>query len=243
MKPHRRPLSEFPDVVIHAEEFLVKRHTDYSAAKAGDIEAADRLVADTLNRTAVEQVKQLIQRQNASLVPVHALETTGVNEIPAAMARALSQMLKLPVCEDIAQVNTVGHTGAGGYHRLAHQATFDGAVEAGHRYLLIDDFVGQGGTLANLRGHILAKRGDVLGATVLTGKPYSSILAPDSEQSHKLRVKHGQELENWWREEIGHGFDDLTRSEARYLENSPDADTIRSRIATARLKTGNPPPA
>lgn len=243
MKPHRRSLSGFPDVVIHTEESLVKMHADYSAAKAGDIEAADRLVADTLNPAAVEQVKQLIQKQRASLVPVHALETTGVNEIPAAMARALSQTLEISVCEDIAQVNTVGHTGADGYHRLAHQATFDGAVEAGRRYLLVDDFVGQGGTLANLRGHILAREGNVLGTTVLTGKPYSSILAPDSEQSHRLRVKHGQELENWWREEIGHGFDELTRSEARYLENSQDADTIRSRIAAARLKTGNPPPA
>ena len=70
----------------------------------------------------------------------------------------------------------------------------------------------------------------------LIGKPYSAKLAPDETQIEALRDKHGQEFEDWWREKFGFGFAELTRSEARYLENSPDADTIRDRLVAAGLK-------
>ena len=117
------------------------------------------------------------------------------------------------------QVNSVGHTGADGFTRLANQALFDGPVQAGQAYYLVDDFVGQGG--------------EILGATVLTGKPYSAKLAPDEAQIRALRAKHGAQLEEWWRQSFGFGFDCLIRSEARYLEKTADADTIRSRVAAA----------
>jgi adenine/guanine phosphoribosyltransferase-like PRPP-binding protein len=46
----------------------------------------------------------------------------------------------------------------------------------------VDDFVGQGGTLANLIGFIKSLGGHVVGATALTGKPYSAKLAPEELQ-------------------------------------------------------------
>jgi hypoxanthine-guanine phosphoribosyltransferase len=132
----------------------------------------------------------------------------------------------------------VGHTGASGFARLAHQARFVGRISPGQSYLLVDDFVGQGGTLANLIGYIGSQGGQVLGATVLTGKPYSAILAPDGPLIQALRDKHGRELEDWWNESFGFDFERLTRSEARYLEKTPDAHTIRDRIVAAGLEGG-----
>jgi hypothetical protein len=73
---------------------------------------------------------------------------------------------------------------------------------------------------------------------VLTGKSFSAKLALSNDQLLALRKKHGHEFEDWWRAQFGHGFDCLTQSEARYLERSPDADTIRNRIAEAK-QTGN----
>ena len=174
----------------------------------------------------------------SELVPVHALESLGVNEIPAALARRINHWLHLPVNDSIVQANSVGHTKASGFHRLAHQAQFFGPVTPGQSYFLVDDFVGQGGTLANLIGYIKSQGGEVLGATVLTGKPHSAKLAPDDASIQALREKHGLELENWWREHFGFGFDCLTRSEARYLDNSPDADTIRNRLVAAGFEGG-----
>ena len=44
---------------------------------------------------------------------------------------------------------------------------------------------------------------------------------------------HGSPTEISQDERFGHRFDRLTQSEARYLERTPDADTIRNRIAEA----------
>ncbi len=103
----------------------------------------------------------------------------------------------------------------------------------------VDDFVGQGGTLANLRGWIEKKEGKVVGAVALTGKAYSAKLNPTKEQLHELRHKHGADFEKWWEEHFGHAFDCLTQSEARCLARSPDVDTIRDRLAAAIRRGGS----
>jgi len=90
-----------------------------------------------------------------------------------------------------------------------------------------------GGTLANLRGYIESNGGRVLGAVALTGKPYSAKLTLEEKTLEELRQTHGQNLDRWWQNRFGHAFDRLTQSEARYLARSPDADTIRDRIAAA----------
>ena len=150
----------------------------------------------------------------------------------------LSERLDLPYDTTIVQTNVVSHTGADGYSRLVRQAAFAGEIAEGHEYLMVDDFIGQGGTLANLRGRVEKLDGTVAGATGLTGKPYSAKLAPSKEQLDELRQKHGREFEKWWRDHFGHAFDCLTQSEARYLARSPDADTIRDRLAAALRKGG-----
>jgi adenine/guanine phosphoribosyltransferase-like PRPP-binding protein len=125
------------------------------------------------------------------LVSAHAIENVGVNAIPEALANCLAQKLHWRADSDIVQTNIVAHTGADGFSRLARQAKFEGAVTPNQCYLLVDDFVGQGGTLANLRSHIIQGAAKVMGATVLTGKPYSANLALTETSLNALRSKHG----------------------------------------------------
>ncbi len=238
MKPPRITLYGFPDVVIHAGESAVKAHSEYAAGKAGNIDAARTLATEFVSDSCIERLSDLLVGRPAELVPVHALESEGVNELPVALGSELSRRLGLPVNQSVVQANSVGHTGASGYARLARQARFVGHVSAGQGYLLVDDFVGQGGTLANLVGFISSQGGQVLGATVLTGKPYSAMLAPDGPLIQALRDKHGRELEDWWNQSFGFDFERLTRSEARYLEKSPDAHTIRDRIVAEGFEGG-----
>jgi hypothetical protein len=157
-----------------------------------------------------------------------------VNAIPTALAELLSENLRLPFETTVVQTNIVSHTGASGYGRLARQARFAGEVQGNCEYLLVDDFIGQGGTMANLRGWIEVQKGEVVGAVALSGKPYSAKLQPSEEQLHELRQRHGKDLEDWWRGHFGHAFDCLTQSEARYLARSPDAGTIRNRLAAEK---------
>lgn len=231
--PPRFGWNAFPDVLIHAPEPLVKAHQAYAAAKSGDDQAAIELLNDTINPSQIEALAHLLAGRVPTLVSAHAFESSGVNAIPQALADELGERLGYPVDAAIVQSNIVGHTGADGFTRLARQAQFDGPVQPGTDYVLVDDFVGMGGTLANLRGYLLSQGGKVLAATVLTGKPHSARLALSPERLDELRHTHGEELEQWWQNRFAHAFDTLTESEARYLARSPDADTIRNRIAAA----------
>ena len=102
-----------------------------------------------------------------------AYQKEGLNAIPEALADLLSRELELPLDAGIVQSNVVKHTGADGIARMARQAKFVGPVIPGMSYLLVDDFVGMGGTLANLRGHLIAHGAAALGAIALTGQPRS----------------------------------------------------------------------
>jgi len=236
-KPLRSPLKTFPDVLIHAVidagRSAVKKHLSYAAAKSGDAEAAKDLVRSTINDDQVEALRCLLDGRKPILVSVHAYESEGVNAIPEAFAEELAVRLGLEIDAGIVQTNVVSHTGASGYGRLARQPVFDGEVIPGAEYVMVDDFVGQGGTLANLRGFIESNGGAVLAAVTLTGQPRSAKLSLDQTKLDELRDKHGADFEKWWQERFGYSFDCLTQSEARYLADSPDADTIRDRITEA----------
>lgn len=231
-KPPRSPWRPLPPVLLHAPVPAVKQHPAYGAAKRGDHVAARELVAALADPVSAVALQATCQHVNDPvLAPVHALEEEGVNGIPVALAAWLSDRLGWGVEHGLVQTNLVAHTGASGFARLARQASFEGEVRAGCAYVLVDDFIGQGGTLANLRGHILAGGGSVMATTVLTGKPHSATLSLSVGTLAELRSKHGADLEGWWRERFGHGFDCLTESEARYLLRSADAHAIRARLA------------
>ncbi|MXW79411.1 MAG: type I-U CRISPR-associated protein Cas5/Cas6, partial [Gemmatimonadetes bacterium] len=242
-QPPRVAWEAFADVVLLAGESETKKHPEYPSAKSsGDPEAAANLVSSLVDEAGIAAVRALIAEVSESGDPVlicaNAYEQ-GFNAIPASLTELLSEHLGVPFDTTVAQANVVRHTGADGYGRLARQAAFEGTVEKEREYVMVDDFVGQGGTLANLRGWIAKQGGKVVGAVALTGKPYSAKLNPSQEQLHELRQKHGSDFERWWKAHFGHAFDSLTYSEARYLARSPDVDTIRNRIAAAMREGGS----
>ena len=181
-----------------------------------------------------QRLVNLLEGHAPTLVSAHAYEREGINAIPDAFAVEISKAVGWPHDTAVAQINVVAHTGADGFSRMARQAEFTGIVHAGCEYVLVDDFVGMGGTLANLKGYIESKGGKVLAAVCLTGKPHSAKLAPSPERLNELRAKHGTELENWWAERFAHTFDTLTESEARYLARTEAVDTIRNRIVDSQ---------
>jgi adenine/guanine phosphoribosyltransferase-like PRPP-binding protein len=221
----RFPWNHFPGVFIHASERFLKTHHAYNAAKAGNNVAAMELAADAISIKVLDQLWKRFDAYAPVLVSPHSSGLSGVDAIPEAMAWVVSDLLKWPYEERVVQRNNVSHTGASGYERLQRQVIFQGPVVVGLNYLLVDDFVTHGGTLANLRGHILAQKGYVIGATVLAGKDYSAELALPSTQLAELRSKHGH-IEYWWRQRFGFGFECLTASEARYLSRARTTESI-----------------
>ncbi len=228
--PPRTPWNCFPDVLIHASESAVKQHPAYQAAKAGHGLSATALVNDTMSDAQNQCLVDLLYQHSPILVSAHAYEREGINAIPEAFAVEISKATGWSHDTTVAQINVVAHTGANGFSRMARQAEFTGIIQSGCEYVLVDDFVGMGGTLANLKGYIETHGGKVLAAVALTGKSHSAKLAPSAERLQELRGKHGTELENWWIHRFAHTFDALTESEARYLARTETIDTIRNRI-------------
>lgn len=230
-RPHRVPWGAHePDVLIHQfEEMQVRGHPRYADAKAGDLDAAAELVQDTLNPEMVIALAGL-GLARPMLLPVVAEEAHGTNAIPLVLAQQVGAALGWPLETRVIQSNVVGRTRKDGYYRLAFQPLFDGAPDPDRDYVLVDDFIGQGATLANLRGHVLASGGRVPGITSLTGKVVSATLALRPATLAELRQTHGDDLENWWRQVFGFGFEHLTESEARYLIPRSDADRVREEI-------------
>jgi hypothetical protein len=233
-KPPRTAWDDFPDVLIHASETAVKQHPAYQAAKSGHGFWATTLVNETMSEAQNQRLVDLLRGHAPTLVSAHAYEREGINAIPEAFAVEISKAVGWPHDTAVAQVNVVAHTGADGFARLARQAEFTGAIQSGCEYVLVDDFVGMGGTLANLKGYIESHGGKVLAAVSLTGKPHSAKLALSLERLNELRLKHGTELEHWWIQRFSHTFDALTESEARYLARTETADIVRNRIADSQ---------
>ena len=183
----RGPWDNFPGVVIHAPEVVVKRHPAYVSAKSGDAGPRSSLRPPGAPHPSAAR-------------PIRRTQRCGRSRGRAALGcGAPSVRAGLSACA----------------RRCGLAGNMIKARCRGRVFCW---------------GHIEVNGGKVIGATVLTGKPYSSVLEPTSEQLAALRAKHGQELENWWQERFGYGFDCLTQSEARYLERSPDADRVRNRI-------------
>jgi hypothetical protein len=234
-RPSRFAWTECPEIVIATtEEKRVKSHRCYADAKSGDPLAAAVLVRDICDADYLARLASVFDfARKPCVAAVHAEEAFGRNQIAQALSTFIANQFDIDIESNIVQANIVNHTGANGFERLASQALFEGEVDRERSYIMVDDFIGQGGTLANFRGHITSLGGVVLGGTALTGKPFSAKIALAVQTLAALRDKHGSSLEDWWQERFGFGFDCLTESEARYLINSPDAYTIRDRIVEA----------
>lgn len=233
---------DFPDTVLHGRLGDATAHKDYEAAKGGDDAAARRLVADVMTRQSVDELRQLLNGRKAILAAVHAEEAVSRNAIPQAMADVLGKVLDLEIATGIVQSEKVGRTAQDGFGRLTNQPSFEGPVRTDLPYILLDDTLTQGGTLANLKGYIEDHGGKVIGTSALTGKRYSARIALAADTLEKLRDHfEGTDLENWWNEQHGYGFDRLTESEANYLLRAADADKIRDRVLAAR--SDRTPPA
>lgn len=218
-----------PDAIIGNALGAAGKHPDYAAAKAGDTDAAVRLVRDLVTPAVVEKVRNAIGDSHPVMVPVLAVETAGRNKIPVVVAERLAGALGLNVGTDIVQSVKAKRTSLTGLDRIFQQPEFDGPVQPGQAYLLVDDTLTQGGTLAALAAHIQHGGGRVVGSFALTGKQYSATLRLSPETLKQVRERYG-DIEDEFRAATGRGFDTLTESEGRYLAKHGTPESVRDRI-------------
>ncbi len=228
---------QFPTVVIHADIKVRDSHPAYRAAKSGSADDALNLAVDLISDKAVAELAIILGKRPALLLPVTADEVTGFNAIPDAMAHVIGRKLNLRVVAgDIVQTNKVGHTRAPAFQRLVTPAYFAGQVVPDAGYVLVDDHVGLGGTLANLRGHIEVNGAHVIAMTTLTESRNARQISMLGETHSVLWEQYGESLDTLWRFHFGHGIDCLTEVEAINLCRQPSLVAIEDFLAQAAVE-------
>jgi len=220
----------FPNVIDHGVT-AIRRAADWAAAKTGDAEAAIRLVERLARPEAAARLREALAGQDAVLVTVRQAERGGGdNLIPAHFARWLRAETGLAVDEGIHRLNRTMRTDAGASERLVRRAAFTGAVEPGRAYVIVDDVVTQGGTVADLRGYIETQGGRVVLITALQAPGKNATVASSPAQVAALRSRFGDATEAWWKDVFGYDFSGLTASEARHLFRFGSAENLRSAL-------------
>ena len=214
-------------VFDYRNDIPLKSHPDYKAAKAGDMDAAARLVRDMVKPESLEASRKL--GPDVIYVPVHAEEATGKNKIPNMLAMEHAKAAGALVDSSIVQTNKAFHTGAGPMERLMNRAEFAGKVEPGKRYVLVDDVTTMGSTLADLAAYIQRNGGKVEGARLLVNAARGGKIAASPKVINELDARHGQAI----RDTIGIAPDQLTGPESQYLIGFKSADELRNRSAKA----------
>ncbi|HPC33857.1 MAG TPA: JAB domain-containing protein, partial [Syntrophales bacterium] len=211
--------------VQHTTVIAMKAQPGYKAAKEGDFVEGVKLALSLIKPQIINNLKnKLPQGARVIVVPVQSLEAQGENAIPAGMAHVIADMTGWQVAEDIFQVNKVEHTDKNALERLLNQAVYDGPVEPGTLYLIVDDVVTQGGTLANLKGFIEAKGGKVIGIHTLGAAMFSTNLKVSPATVEKLKNTYGQNLDSVLSYVYGGktNVEHITESEARTFLNKKD---------------------
>jgi hypothetical protein len=205
----------------------LKAQPDYRAAKAGDPDAAVRVVNALVRPEDIEAARSL--GPHVVYAYPHAEEASGRNAIPAMLAHKYAAETGGEVDTDIVQTNRAFHTGANAMERMVARPDFSGQVDPGRKYVVVDDVTTMGGTLAELADHIRAGGGDVVGVVTLADASRAPTMVAPKRQTAEIESRYGQTV----RDELHVDPRALTGAEAGYLIGFRNADELRNRVAAA----------
>lgn len=206
----------------------LKASSSYSSAKAGSEQAAVALLIDL----ALPWLYEHRERFEPGLIFVapHAREATGDNAIPQSLAAVCALMYRGVVDSEVVQSDRVFHTGADPMERMAARAQFEGEVIPGAKYVLVDDVVSLGGTLAELANYIQVFGGVVHDVVVLVNAGRDKALVPQKRFVNLLKERFDDEFT----EIFGIQPTALTANEANYLVGFASINGLRNRLAAAQ---------
>jgi len=211
----------FPKGYGHTSIAYLKRQPGFEDAKKGDIDAAELVVSRCVKQRRINELRE--QYPHAILLPV-----LSRNALPLALAQAIG----LPIWTDVRLVHTVFRKFLSATQRLLHKPKFAGYVQEGAAYILVDDVVTQGGTIAELRRFVLNNGGFVVSVVALAYAIGSTAVAPTKKFWVRLLVKFGMTLNTLLRMYgVVVSICGLTNSQVRYLLRFGSVGNIARKLA------------
>lgn len=203
-----------------------------------DAKAAYTLVERCISPPKLAALKEIVSEKNLRPVFVYprsfAVGTGGpTNFLPGTLATYLCRSVGGEIYKNVLQTTTQKRTRLSRLVRFLYQPKFKGYVLPKRQYVLVDDVVSSGASFASLRAHIVRGGGFIVGMNVLAhvdGRDQTLSISESSIQ--KLRSEFGVGIDTYWQATFGHGVDQLTNQEARFLfgrwRNEPDQARIAS---------------
>ena len=204
-----------------------QRNALYNAAKKGaDADCAKTCVSIMRPQSALDRVitdaEEFLSQDKEIICVVPSPQFTNPqvsnNRLPWAYAAYLAHQLGGRVGYEITQSARVGRTGLKGFQRLLWQPSFVGTVNPDAAYVISDDVMHWGCTLAAMRSFIVGQGGTVCAVTTLAhGSGGDQPLALSPQTCQLLDTVYGPDFGAFWKEEIGHDAISLTEAEGRFL--------------------------
>lgn len=177
--------SQFPPIVNHTSSAVARHHPDFKAAKHGDFQAALRLVDELVKDEKIAMIAR--QYPNAHIIYNHKIQGDGINMIPAAYAARFSA-IGMTVEHDIIAVTNVSHTNASDISRISKRMRFEGHVNRGADYILLDDFITSGAELRDLRDYVNSQGGNVVAMTTFGHGSFGKLKDIRIDEAYKQRL-------------------------------------------------------
>jgi hypothetical protein len=213
----------FPKGYGHTSIAYLKRCPGFENAKNGDMDAAHLVVRQCTKQDRIRALRE--QYPSAILLPV-----LNRNKLPLALAQAIG----LPVWENVRLVHTVRRKFLSAIQRLLHKPKFAGNIQKGAAYILVDDVVCQGGTVAALRNFVVNHSGTVVAVVALAYAIGSHAVAPVGRFWIRLMVKFGFVLDYLLQNySIAASVRYLTNSQVKYLLRFANVGNIERKLAKA----------
>jgi adenine/guanine phosphoribosyltransferase-like PRPP-binding protein len=195
-----------PDVIGYTSIGFLKRCNGYEAAKKGDLASAKRVVESCTCKKMLN-IRQLYP--DAVVLPV----ITG-NSLPVALALHIG----LPICHSVLCLKTMQRKSLSAMQRILYKPVFCGCIQAGMSYILVDDVVTQGGTIAALWQFVAQAGGSISAVVALAYDRGSKTIRPAAEKEQQLDMQFGHFLsELLERYDTAFAPNCLTNSQIQYL--------------------------
>ena len=217
----------FPSICAHTSISFLKQCSDFHSAKHGDLNAAKGIVDRCVKLNQLAELRNCYP--NAELLPV-----LTKNKLPIALAEAIG----LKVSMNVSKINSGQRKHMGAMMRLLNPPVFTGEVRREVNYIIVDDIITQGGTVASLRKHILMGGGNVVAVTALAYAFGAERLSPKEENICMLENKFGRKKINEILKKyfIAKSVYELTNGQISYLLRFKGIDNIIKKISTTMLQ-------
>jgi hypothetical protein len=236
---------DFPDVFVNvpwksgdAKAASLSSHALYQPAKGQrDVDAAISLIDDLVTKQCLMNLFDFVDGKagKPKIVAPSCQPGDSNNALAISYAQWLGHECDWEVETEIFQDKTIARDKSRVWTRIANRCSFRGEIDKAAAYVIVDDVITTGGTLADLRSFIHRKGGTVIAMSAIAsrdGRPQRIRLGDDTRAD--LERFYGNDLAGFCHKNLGFSHDCLTDSEGQALRGCSGYVDLRKKLLRGR---------